>query len=207
MKDTHVQYGAGWCAPSEWRNFDSSPTLWLERLPILGHFVQKNAQRFPDNVEYGNIVTGLPVAWGSCVGIYASHVLEHLALYDLRAALQNTHKMLCKGGCFRLIVPDLEWITHEYLVAKDAGAAERFVDQSGLGRQQRPTGLREFVRAYLGNSPHLWMWDYKGLTMELEQAGFQMIRRCRFHDAQDPLFEKVEDAGRFENALAIEAMR
>jgi predicted SAM-dependent methyltransferase len=70
---------------------------------------------FPPNVRYGDIVKGLPVHAGSAAGVYASHVLEHLALDDLRTALRNTSAMLQAGGVFRLVVPDLEQLVHYYL--------------------------------------------------------------------------------------------
>jgi len=45
----------------------------------------------------------------SCRGVYASHVLEHLALDEFHRAIENTMRILEKGGVFRLVVPDLEW--------------------------------------------------------------------------------------------------
>lgn len=85
-----VQYGCHHCAPKTWQNFDASPTLRFERFPILGKLYTKNPTRFPENVEYGDIVKGLPLPSNSCDGVYASHVLEHLALEDIRVALKNT---------------------------------------------------------------------------------------------------------------------
>lgn len=85
----YVQYSCAWCAPAGWTNFDASPTLRFERLPIIGNLYTKNENRFPENVEYGDIVKGLPVPDDSCKGIYCSHVLEHLSLSDFRVALSR----------------------------------------------------------------------------------------------------------------------
>ena len=74
-----VQYGCGWYAPEGWRNFDASPTLRFERIPLLGRLYTKNTERFPENVEYGDIVAGLPISDNSCQAVYCSHILEHLA--------------------------------------------------------------------------------------------------------------------------------
>jgi hypothetical protein len=41
------------------------------------------------------------------------------------------------------------------------------------------------------------MWDERSLTRALEEAGFINIRPCRFGDAEDPLFSKVENQQRF----------
>ena len=85
-----MQYGCGLSAPNEWLNFDASATLKWERIPLIGGISSKNAQRFPANAKPGDIVKGLPVPPACCAGIYASHVLEHLALEDFHAALRNT---------------------------------------------------------------------------------------------------------------------
>jgi hypothetical protein len=53
-------------------------------------------------------------------------------------------------------------------------------------------------------SEHLWMWDEPSLRSALREHGFAEIRRCRFGDCEDPMFQRVEDAGRFENAVAME---
>ncbi len=53
-----MQYGCGFNAPSGWKNFDVSPTLRFERLPLIGRLYSKNQQRFPENVEYGDQMAG-----------------------------------------------------------------------------------------------------------------------------------------------------
>ena len=182
-----MQYGCGASAPEGWLNFDASPTLLVEKL-IRRHRV------FPRHVRYGNIVRGLPVAEGTCAGIYASHVLEHLALDDFRTALANTRRMLAPGGVFRLVVPDLERMCHEY------AGAHAFMRDSGLGHVRRP-GLR----ALFGNSAHLWMWDEASMMQELRDAGFARMRRAGFGD--NPEFHAVEDPERWKDCLGMEAVR
>ena len=70
----YVQYGCAWSAPESWRNFDASPTLKFERLPIIGRLYTKNESRFPENVEFGDIIAGLPVPDDFCKGVYCSHI-------------------------------------------------------------------------------------------------------------------------------------
>lgn len=69
----YVQYGSHFRAPGTWRNFDASPTLLFERIPIIGRLYTRNDSRFPDNVEYGNIVKGLPVPNESCKSVLLTH--------------------------------------------------------------------------------------------------------------------------------------
>jgi SAM-dependent methyltransferase len=199
-KGIYVNYGAGRSTAPDWLNFDASPSLRLERIPVLGRFLHPNADRFPQDLMYGDIVRGLPVAANSASGVYASHVLEHLSYEDFWVALENTHKMLRPGGVFRLIVPDLEGRARRYLEAagrQDPDAAERFFRETYLGQQRRRKGLTGILRQHLGNSAHLWMWDAAAIAAALKKVGFTDIRRCEFGDALDPAFASVEDVSRF----------
>lgn len=206
-KSEYVQYGCGWSAPDEWRNFDASPTLRYERLPILGRLYTKNHDRFPINVEYGDIVKGLPVRQNSCAGVYCSHVLEHLSLADFRIALGNTKKILRPNGIFRLVLPDLEHSIHLYKNDSSPEAALEFMRETSLGHETRARGLGGALRAWLGNSNHLWMWDYPSIVPELEKQGFVDIRRAHYGDSSDPSFSTVENEGRWKDALGLECRK
>jgi len=200
-----VQFGCGLCAPHEWLNFDASPRLRLQRLPVVGRLTPCGPHgRFPSNVRYGDIVRGLPLSAGAADLLYSSHVLEHLSLADFRAALHNCRRTLRHGGIFRLVVPDLERMIAAYHADAHADAAIRFVTATGLGQTARPRGATGVLRQGLGNAHHLWMWDYKAMRAELELVGFAAVRRAVFSDSDEPAFRLVEDAGRWEGALGVE---
>ena len=206
--DLYVQYGCGFSAPDKWVNFDASYALIWEKLPLLGRLYTKNSQRFPENVRHGNIVKGLPIGTNSCKGVYASHVLEHLALDEFHQALENTKRILRKGGIFRLVVPDLESLARAYisgLSQGNANAAEEFLKSCHLGRPTSRHGFVGLLRRLFNRSDHLWMWDHPSLIAVLSQHGFSNIRRCRFGDCEDPMFSLVEEPGRFTGAAAIES--
>jgi SAM-dependent methyltransferase len=207
MKDLYVQYGCGFSAAEGWLNFDASPTLWFERLPVIGRLYTKNAQRFPDTVRYGDILRGLPLPDQSCRAIYCSHVLEHLSLDDLDVALRKTYALLQGGGTFRLVVPDLEQLARDYLASAEPLAGSQFVAGTGLGRASRPRGLRGAVIELLGNSAHLWMWDERSLSHKLQEHGFTGIRRATFGDSAEPAFAAVEDESRFRACLALQCTK
>ena len=202
-----VQYGCGWYAPDTWLNFDCSPTLRFERLPLVGRFYTKNGKRFPDNVRYGDIVRGLPIAPNSCRAMYCSHILEHLSPEDFDVALRHTYSYLKPGGTFRLVVPDLEQLARGYLAEDTPEAAARFMEESFLGRKQRARGFRGFMVEWLGNSHHLWMWDQKAMTAKLVEHGFTDIRRATLGDADDKRFNDVEGKGRFDGSLAMQCRK
>jgi len=196
----YVQYGCGQSCPAGWLNFDVSPTLRLQRLPVIGKLLRRGRIIFPDDVRFGNIVKGLPIADGSVHGVYASHVLEHLSRADCHTALNNTFRLLKSGGIFRLIVPDLEIRAQKYLEkvrAGDAEASSWFMRNSNLGTEFREHGLVAMARRLFGNSAHLWMWDRISIRKALENAGFTEIRQCKFNDSKDQAFRLVEDRGRF----------
>ena len=208
MNNQHyVQYGCGWSAPKEWRNFDCSPTLRFERLPIIGNLYTKNKSRFPENVEYGDIVKGLPVPPGSCNAVYCSHVLEHLSLNDFRVALRNTIEILRPNGIYRFVLPDLEYLAKRYIDNTSNEAALEFMRETFLGHTSRARNLKGLIFNWLRNSAHLWMWDYKSIQVELKNAGFHDVRRASFGDSSDSMFEKVEEHSRRENCLGVECRK
>jgi SAM-dependent methyltransferase len=212
MKENEfINYGCGLSAPHEWTNYDVSPTLRIQRIPVLGQLMKSSLNtQFPENVKYGDIIQGLPVADNTSTAVYCSHTLEHLALNDLRKALRNTYKILKPGGYFRCVVPDLEQAAREYvsgLDQKNNTASFTFFDRTSLGIRDRPTGLKAFVSSFFGNSHHLWMWDGQSLMKELSDAGFKDIRICSFNDSEEKMFAKVEESGRFINAVALESRK
>lgn len=201
----YVQYGCGLCVPDGWTNFDGSPTLRVQKMPLVGKMVRK--VRFPDNARFGDIIKGLPIADGSADAAYCSHVLEHLSYEDLKVALRNTYRILRPGGVFRLVLPDLRAIAKEYLSMDRPDAAIHFNDVLQLRGRGRKKGLLGRVRDIIGNSHHMWMWDFEALKMELENAGFANVRRAVFGDSSDPMFAKVESQNRWNGALGIECSR
>jgi len=211
-KKLYVQYGCGRSAPSQWKNFDVSPTLKIQKTPIIGSLLKSRLNVvFPKNVLVGNIIKGLPVKDNSCDGVDCSHTLEHLSLNDFRTSLKNTYRIMKEGGIFRCVVPDLERAARTYVSELDSGnraASLNFVDRNTLlGTVERPRGFKGVITSVLGNANHLWMWDHDSLSLELEQVGFKDIRRCSFNDCEDEMFKQVEDESRFTGAVAIECRK
>lgn len=202
-----VQYGAGPKAFAGWRNYDASPTLVLQRLPLAGAaFRRALAPRFDDAVVYGDIAARLPLADNSVRYLYCSHVLEHLALADFRAALGESLRVLEPGGIFRGVLPDIEVYARRYLSDRSVEACSSFMRATFLGQERRPRGISGLLRAALGNSRHRWMWDYKGLSAELERAGFASVRRAEFGDSAAAAFAGIEEEDRWTDGLGFECI-
>lgn len=203
-----VQYGCGLSAPPGWINFDASPTLRLQRLPLVGQVLTRSRAQFPRHVRFGDVVRGLPIEDGECRAVYASHIIEHLSLDDARFALRETRRLIANEGRFRIIVPDLEVMARRYVngaAVGDPGASTAFMLDTRLGHERRQRGLSGLLETFLGNANHLWMWDQYSLEEELRKAGFTRIRPATFGDSEEPAFRDVEAETRFRNSVAFEA--
>ncbi|MEO1623072.1 MAG: methyltransferase domain-containing protein [Cyanobacteria bacterium J06632_3] len=208
QKATFVQFGCGLSAPDAWTNFDASPTLRLQKLPLIGNLIPSGPYgRFPSNVRYGDILKGLPINPGSVDYLYCSHVLEHLTIEEVRLALKNCYSHLKPGGVFRMVLPDIEIMAREYLASTSSSAVHDFMYLTWLGEHNGRLGAVGNFKQWMSRSRHLWMWDYKALAYELEQIGFQNIRRARIGDSQIEAFNEIEDPERWTHELGIQCER
>lgn len=199
--EVRVHYGCRDKLSRSWLNFDASPMLKVERLPLIGPVLRRLAgggSPFPSGARYGNIIDGPLVPEGAARAVFGSHVLEHLRLQDARVALVNAYRMLTPGAVFRLIVSDLRSRAKLYLqqlAAGDPEAAANFMRYTLLGQEHRPRGLINPIRRAFSGSSHLWMWDVVSMRAELGRCGF----------AKDPAFAEIEDASRYiDNTLQRE---
>jgi len=88
-----MNLGCGLSIANGWINVDGSPTVRLQRLPIVGAFFRLTiSPKFPASVKYGDVCTSLPFPNESVDIIYSSHMLEHLSLEDFRLALEEITK-------------------------------------------------------------------------------------------------------------------
>lgn len=208
MNAQYVQYGCGLSCPEGWENFDSSPTLRLQRIPIVGRFIRRRGlEPFPRRVRVGDITRGLPIKSGSCKGVYCSHVLEHLAVQDFRKALRNTYDLLASDGTFRFVLPDLERYARDYLDSDSDTASLTFMSDAHLGNNERRRGMNAILHALFSGSSHLSMWDEKSLTRELAETGFTEIRRARTGDSRDDRFTGLEAENRWDRHLGMECIK
>jgi hypothetical protein len=184
--------------------------LWIQKhLPFARSVLKRRG--YPDfpvqTIEFGDVVAGLPVKPASVEAVYCSHVLEHLALLEFRAALRNVFNYLRPGGRFRMVVPDMQYLVERYLADPRPDAVSELIEASNLGEKNAPKGVHSFPRRLFGHSRHKWMWDYKALEQELSQAGFVDIRRAYFHDSGDAHFNEVEERDRWDHCLGVDCLR
>ncbi|MGH7552947.1 MAG: class I SAM-dependent methyltransferase, partial [Longimicrobiales bacterium] len=98
-----LNIGCGSSIGDRWLNIDSSCSLSLSRLPLVGRLLARllSLPMWPKAVVSGDIVKGLAILPNSCDLVFASHVLEHLAKEDCYRALRNIYRCLRPGGYFR----------------------------------------------------------------------------------------------------------
>lgn len=207
-----MQYGAGKEAEEGWLNFDSSPTLRIQKIPILGRLLRSRLNYISDDeIKYGDIVKGLPIRHNSVDGLFCGHVLEHLTRTDFDFALANSFNYLKPGGKFRLVVPDLKIYIQEYMESSSSdnvliknAAAEDFCKNTLFGKTETRANLLNRLKAAFGNSTHQWMWDFDGLREALRAQGFTNIRRFSKGNADDEMLLLPEREYQFAKGLAIE---
>ena len=202
-----VHYGCGICGPSDWLNFDASPWIKIQRIPIINQLPGiRSHVKYPSTVHFGNVLRGLPVKNDAADLAYCSHTLEHLTLEDCRIALRETYRFLKPGGVFRAVQPDLRWICERFLACDGPESVSQFMQSSLLGVRKNKSGLA-WWRDLFSRDAHFWLWDYQSIMPELLAVGFKSVRRAHIHDNPHPAFLSVEDANRWENCLGIEAIK
>jgi predicted SAM-dependent methyltransferase len=201
----YVQYGAGNQAVHGWINFDASPTLRIQKIPLIGRLIRSKLNCiFDDDVLYGDIIKGLPINENCVDGLFCSHVLEHLSYADFSTAINNSYKYLKPGGVFRIIVPDLEYYINRYQISltsdnedKRANAAIEFCAGTCLGIEQTRRTLSRRLIDVFSNSGHRWMWDYLSLNQALSRHGFINIKKFQPGDCSDEMFLRPERPHQF----------
>jgi predicted SAM-dependent methyltransferase len=207
----YVNFGCGLNVHDEFINFDSSPSLFIKRLPLIGFLLKNKMPQFPQLVKYGNISKGLPIENESIDGIYSSHVIEHLSFDDSIKCFNNCYAYLKPNGIFRCVLPNFEALVNFYIEEKSIGnlnAANDFLTYSFLGKKGTSKSLFSFVKDYFSGANHLWMWDFESLSQELKKVGFKEIYKSQFNNSIDKHFNKIEIESRYLfDALCIEAIK
>jgi SAM-dependent methyltransferase len=190
----NIHIGCEFKIGRSWKNYDISITAQIEKIPLIRKIIKINPISYPKEVIYGNITQRPFCKNNEADNIYCSHALEHMTREGMQAALINIYFMLKPGGCFRLVVPDLETRVKKYLQNQDCDA---FIETIGFGKKKNDRTFKDFLRKMFGNSGHLWMYDYKSMQNYLAEAGFKNIKKCKIGDSGIDIFSEVEELHRF----------
>ena len=198
-----------------WENLDSSPNVYLSRVPALQRALHRArilddrqaATRFPRAVVHADVRKGLPYADASAEYVYSSHMIEHLARWQALDLVRECRRVLRPGGVLRLATPDLEAWVREYLAGDTSSGptpADSFMEKLATFRDAPGSGAQRFVRRAVGSSQHQWLYDAVSLSYLLREGGFPDPVVRRFRDGDVPDLEQLED---HEDSLFVEARR
>jgi predicted SAM-dependent methyltransferase len=190
----NIHIGCEFKIGQNWKNYDISITAQIEKIPLVRKILKINPIPYPKEVLFGNIIKKPLCSNNQADNIYCSHALEHMDRESMQIALKNIYFMLKPGGCFRLIVPDLEARAKKYLQSRDSDV---FIENMGFGKKKKDRSFKDFLRKIFGNSGHLWMYDNNSIQKYLFESGFKNIRKCKFGDSGISVFSEVEEIHRF----------
>lgn len=138
-----------------------------------------------------DLVKGIPAADNSLEVVYHSHMLEHLSYAEGIEFIAACYRVLQPGGVLRVLVPDLETWSRNYVNGNDFFFEE--YRRVGLADDKAlyPTRGSIFM-GMLHNHGHKMGWDFDTLKSVLERSGFHKIRRTMFQDSDLPDITTVE---------------
>ncbi len=140
----------------------------IPRLRLLNP-AQREFFALADEIEFGDVVNGLPLPPESCDVIYSSHTLEHLDRWEADRFCEEVLRILKPGGVLRVAVPDLRRMAERYLAVGDA---DEFVASTLLGVEKPRSLLQRLALLTVGFRNHHWMYDRSSLAQLLLRHGF-----------------------------------
>jgi SAM-dependent methyltransferase len=211
-----LNLGCGTKMHAAWNNIDFSVYARLRRhmgaVRLLRRAGVISPARFaqfslvdPEIIAW-NLARGIPFPDGSADAVYHSHVLEHIERHAAIRFLEDCRRVLKPGGVIRVVVPDLEKWSRQYLdslqsqpVPPQVQEHEKIVEELLLQLTEREPLTRKaqkpFVqwleRTVLGDGArigwqHRWMYDRLQLEAALSRAGFS---ECRVMSAWESRIE------------------
>jgi predicted SAM-dependent methyltransferase len=218
-----VNLGCGLQTPSGWINVDGSWNArlakhpWIRRALLSLNLLPADTLNIPwsSSIFIHDIRQPLPFSDGSVAAIYASHVLEHLYREEGQRLVNESLRVLAKGGVLRVVVPDLEAIVREYMGERPFGALTREVGR--LSRADRlnqrmlmryptpiyPHLLHRIYDSWKDLHSHKWMYDAESLIALFEGGGFVQVRRREYRDSEIEGIEQLEEESRVLNGAGV----
>jgi len=141
----------------------------------------------------------LPFDDNSFAGIFSEHVFEHFDLDQGESILRECLRVLKPGGSLRLIVPDGEKILRTYL----ENPAE-LISRRGNSNPHAIDAVNSYFRQ---RYEHQYIYDWPMLKHQLEETGFEQIRRVDFKQAIASNQIVLDDSKYAWESLYVEAVK
>ena len=217
-----LNVGCGNSTPAGWLNTDNSWHMRLSKVPLLKNSLlslgllpgRYREVQWARNTVFLDISRPLPFEDERFDAVYASHVLEHLFLHQVRLFLTESHRIISRGGNIRIIVPDLDIAVTKYMASIDKEndaieASEKFLEFMHVipdPSRKVPVWIR-LARGEFDKNLHKWVYNRPMMARLLEDAGFTDIRQCLCGESAIEDIVEIDNPGRFENAFCLEATR
>lgn len=196
-----VNLGCGQTRPNGWLNFDSSLNSLIQSTPVVStisrHFL--NSVVYDQPALYLDLRKKWPFKDGSVSVIYASHIFEHFTKHQAEHFLTESFRVLRSNGIIRLVVPDLEKLSFEYLegikIDKIESSSE-FLYALNLHKENTYPSQRSFVTKFIGSyqgypHQHKYMYDRLSLKKILLKSGFGEVLSNKYGKSE--YIEKIGD--------------
>ena len=135
--------------------------------------------------------------------IYGSHIFEHISIFTAPAVFKECFRVLKRGGCFRIVLPDVRKSIEQYLRGnRDFDLFQRRerslkklmnVDEVSLFELLKGDFLSPSSQTNIFGKQtlaHQNAWDFDALVIELKRAGFepQNVTRSQFQHSRFTCF-------------------
>lgn len=160
-----------------------------------------NVDGFRDHHVHYLLDLSRPLPFPDCSfdGVFCEHVLEHFSLGDGERLAREIFRTLRPGGCFRIVVPDAEFILRHY-----------FEDPDGLvaWRGEPSQTPMEVVNSYFRQRyEHQFLYDWITLEKLLLRAGFDAAPRTSYGQGIRCQEIVLDDPKYDRESLYVEAQR
>lgn len=180
--------------PPGWINTDSSFNSMLQGFPLVGKRLAKlfsSTTYENSNAVYMDVRRRWSFGDETVDVVYASHLLEHLAVGDAERFLREAFRVLKPGGVVRLVVPDLYEISRVYVEefeSENAAASTPFLHCLNLHREgqygENRSRMVRLVAALQGYpSQHKYMYDRYSLAALLRRLGYVDLEEGRYGES------------------------
>jgi SAM-dependent methyltransferase len=186
-----VNFGSSLVVVEGWLNVDASPHVLFAQWPkpfleIMyrasnaaswcgdrdTYFRQLTQHRF----IHHNLAYGLPFENESVDYIFSSHVLEHFHRDVAERILADAYRVLKRGGCGRICVPDLQHAFRLYQQGNKEQALTYFFEPTDGAHHQ-----------------HRYMYDFDLLASLLSAAGFHSVERRDYRRGCVPDLDRLDN--------------
>jgi len=181
-----LNLGSGPSGINGWVNFDwgmlplLSKMPWLRRLLIRLRLLPKWYETKWPKIQLVDIRHKLPVDNESVEYLYCSHVLEHFEKWEVKKILDESCRVLKKGGIIRVVLPDLDKLIGKY------SHADEFCREFYGYEKDVNSWNKLFIRG------HQWMYDKTSFSELLIVSGFGNIRFCSIGKGKVPDIKQLD---------------